>query len=276
MKPHMRNREKAVKVFKQLHSKVPIKERAEALQKLARKFLLMEGTFAILLLLFLNTPFASAEDAFPVWYDVHPAKGTVETNILIMIRSEPIQGGALWVYVFWDDIPIVKRLTAPYNKNTKLYERRWDITISPPTEYPYCSKGDHRIKIVVENTQGKFVTLRWSFKITTFTPPTHWWNDMPQEFFDKIQGPQGPQGSQGRQGSKGESGQRGPKGEQGEQGPQGEGEQGPQGIQGETGTTGPPGKDANTNVTNLSSIGSLFAIIVSALSMVFSRRMKMA
>jgi len=206
-----------------------------------------------------------ATEAFPVWYDVHPAEGTVETNILIMLRAEPIRHAEpMWVYVFWDDVNLVQRLAPPYNKNAGIYERRWDITINPPKDYPYCSKDKHRIKITIENLQGQFVTKNWQFEINEYIPPTQYWETLPPEFFDKIQGAQGPEGPQGEQGPIGPTGSPGPRGEQGPRG-----ETGPQGS---IGPQGPPGKNADKTITNLSSIGSLLAIILSTISIIVVRR----
>ena len=224
-----------------------------------------------LLLIFLTIPIANAADAFPIWYDVHPAEGTVETKILIMLRADPIiSTEPLWVYIFWDDVVIIQRLASPYNPTTQKYARTWDITINPPKTYPYCKKESHLIKIFIEDNLGNSVTKHWSFKITEFIPPTNWWDSLPQAFFDKIRGPQGPTGPQG---PKGDTGPQGPQGPQGIQGPAGPlGAKGSQGPQGYPGPTGPQGQDANSSLIQLSSIGSVFAIIIAIVSVFMGRR----
>jgi len=102
------------------------------------------------------------DDIPPAIYDPYPEKGDSTSNILIMIRIKSnttkttFSNTNAWVYVFWDDKPIIIRQPAIYHKDaTYKYERRWDLYIKAPQEYPYNSEGTHDIDIMVEWPDGK-------------------------------------------------------------------------------------------------------------------------
>lgn len=213
--------------------------------------------FGFCLIFLVCTILTSFPNAFSLdaTYDVFPSKGTVETNILILVRpDDPGDNSNIWVYVLWDDIPVIKRMQDPIVNGTHKY--RLDIEITPPRNLPYSSEGSHMITIIIENEQNQIIKKYYSFKITDFIPPDdeNWWANLNPLFIESITGPQGEKGNNGSQGiigmqglvgkmgpigPLGGKGDKGNKGDIGVQGPVGEqgiiGFNGTQGIQGETG-----------------------------------------
>lgn len=185
----------------------------------------------LLLFLFSLVPTASALDAS---YEVMPHKGPSDQQILIWVRTDPlIDTNHYWVYVFWDNIPIITRQPDITLKSGS-HEHRWDIKITPPQGHNHPE--DHKIEIWIEGTGGDKKVLKYQYTVTDGAPPTKWiqqFLDTHPEYLAAITGPQGPPGQTGAQGPQGEPGPRGQKGDPGATGPQGQtGTQGPKGPQG--------------------------------------------
>lgn len=175
--------------------------------------------------------------AIDATYSVMPGKGSSTQEILIMVRGVPlVSADPMWLHVFWDDVPLVKR-QADIALKAGGYEHRWDVTIKPPAGYNYL--GKHDIDIWIEGQDGSFKKLYWSYAVTSGLPPVEWWKSLPPELIEDITGPAGPPGPQGPAGPSGATGARGPQGEQGQRGAQGiQGPAGPKGPQGEQGDSG--------------------------------------
>jgi len=188
----------------------------------------MRRLVLLLLLLTATVPFASALDAS---YEVMPHSGPSDQQILVWVRTEPlIDTNHYVVYGFWDDIPIIERLSDIALKSGS-YEHRWDIKITPPANHNY--EGDHKIEIWIEGTGGDKRVLKYQYTITDGAPPVKWWTQFLKthpEYLTAITGPTGPQGETGAQGEPGPQGQKGETGQKGAQGQPGpQGQQGPQG-----------------------------------------------
>jgi len=192
----------------------------------------MRRLVLILILLAGAVPLVSALETS---YEVMPHEGPADQQILIYVRTEPLIDTNHYVmYVFWDYIPIVERLTDIALKSGS-YEHRWDIKITPPAGHNY--QGDHKIEIWIEGTGGDKRVLKYQYTITDGAPPAKWiekfLKDNP-EYLAAITGPTGPPGKTGPQGPTGEAGPRGPPGQNGPPGSMGPtGPQGPRGPQGE-------------------------------------------
>ena len=183
---------------------------------------------AVLVLLLPLVPVGAAIDAT---YSVMPGKGSSTQEITIMVRGVPlVSEDPMWLYVFWDDVPLVKRQADLAVAGGKR-EHRWDVTIKPPAGYNYLGKYD--IDIWIEGQDGVFRKLYWQYTVTSGLPPASWWSNLPPDLIAMITGPQGPPGPQGPAGPAGAAGARGPQGEQGQRGAQG--------IQGPAGPMGPQG-----------------------------------
>jgi len=202
-------------------------------------------------------------------YEVMPHSGPSDQQILIWVRTTPlIDTNHYVVYVFWDNIPIIERLS-DITLKTGSYEHRWDIKITPPTDHNY--EDDHNIEIWIEGTGGDKKILKYQYTITDGAPPIKWWTQFLKthpEYLAAITGPAGPQGKTGPQGEAGPQGEKGETGQRGAQGPQGQpGSQGPQGPQGETSSATP------NYVTT--AVASVITLIASALiaSVLIDRRL---
>lgn len=206
---------------------------------------------------------------FNVWYSVEPPNGASDEEILVKIRvTHPNTNEPLVVYVTWDYRPIVQRQGDVIVN--RVHQNRWDINFYPPDGL--CAKGNHMIRISIEDSSGHVREVVWQYTITNIVPQVEWFDDLSEEAIAKITGPPGPPGETGPQGEMGETGPMGPQGEigpQGDRGPLGEGEQGPPGsigLPGGTGPTGPPGpqgetgKSENAIVLYVSLILSIFAM----------------
>lgn len=165
---------------------------------------------------------------------ISPIKGDITTNILIEVGGAPfISGEKRYLYVYWDDLCVVKKIEIGYYYYI-------DVTINCPNIYPYSNLGLHNITVAVHRfLETGFISENKTcqFEIIHFIPPPEWWQDLPQEFLDLITGPQGLQGERGIQGPVGPMG---PKGDTGLTGPKGQ--IGPQGIQGQKGNKGDQGE----------------------------------
>jgi len=202
--------------------------------------------------------------------DVFPNKGPSSTQILLLVRVIPQDGGIMYLYVFWDGCPLVKRLASPQIGKTTSYRRMWDYSFTIPKGYNY--KGEHTIRIRVENLAGDITNYAFKYKVTEGAPPEDWWDDLPKAFIEKIRGPRGERGPTGPKGEVGSKGPKGEKGEKGDQGPKGDkGVAGSQGDQGPKGNTGEPGKDANEILVY---IGLAFSVISFVMSIVIMRARK--
>jgi len=216
----------------------------------------MRRLVLILILLFAALPTVSALDAS---YEVMPHSGPSNQQILIWVRAEPlIDTNHYVVYVFWDNIPIIERLSDISLKSGS-YEHRWDIKITPPAGHNY--QDDHKIEIWIEGTGGDKKTLKYQYTITDGAPPAKWWTqflkDNP-EYLAAITGSTGPPGKTGPQGTQGEPGPRGPQGQDGQRGAQGP--PGPQGTQGPQGKPAPATQGITTTA-----IASIITLIASVL-----------
>ena len=174
-------------------------------------------------------------------YDVMPHKGKFDTPILIWIRCDPLYvADTSFIYVFWDNVPIVdqQRIVSPVSGS--LFKWGWDITIIPPEGYNY--KGDHRIKIWIEQPGGEKKELNYQYTILDGLPEPEWFDTLPVELINDLRGPAGTQGIPGEKGDKGDLGEQGPQGEAGAKGDAGatgnEGGQGDPGVKGEQGSKG--------------------------------------
>jgi len=209
-------------------------------------------------------PASAVDYPFDVSYDVLPPSGSSDEEILVYIRvAHPNPNEPLCAYVFWDSRPIVQRLGDVIEGN--IHQHRWDINFYPPDGL--CTRGEHTIKIWVEDSENNIVKWPvWKYTITSIVPRPEWWEDLPPEFIANITGPPGPQGEPGVQG---DIGPLGPQGEAGPPGPMGEtGTIGPQGHIGDVGPTGSPGpqgeigKSADNLILYASLVLSLVAMMV--------------
>jgi len=208
-----------------------------------------------------------AVSAIDTTYSVMPGKGSSTQDILIMVRGVPLTSAdPMWLYVFWDDVPLVKRQADIALKTG--HEHRWDITVKPPAGYN--TLGKHDIDIWVEGTDGTMKKLYWQYTVTSGLPPASWWQTLPQEFLDAIRGPEGQPGEKGAAGPQGAAGQRGQPGQQGPQGPAGA--QGAQGPQGPQGPQGEPGDTPDTAPTIIASAGTSSIITAAATYILLRRR----
>lgn len=214
----------------------------------------MNGRLVLILLLLSGSmPLVSALDAS---YEVMPHSGPSDQQILVWVRTEPLRDTNHYViYVFWDNIPIIERLTDISLKSGS-YEHRWDIKITPPQDHNY--PGDHKIEIWIEGTGGDKKVLKYQYTVTDGAPPAKWWTqflkDNP-EYIASITGPTGPPGETGSPGAQGEPGPRGQQGPQGDTGPQGQ--TGPKGTQGEPATA-----TQGITTTAIASIITLIASVI--------------
>lgn len=211
--------------------------------------------------------------------DVFPREGTIETNIFIMVRGDPFTGQAWFLYVFFDDKPVVIR-RADVKLSTGNHEHWWDVTIKVPNKSPYSSKttskNSHYIHIWVEDSLGNIDKYKTEFDVNRYIPPPDWWEEVDPKFLRQITGSRGEQGLPGEQGPIGPQGPKGNSGDDGEDGPIGpKGERGNQGKQGEDGSQGPPGergKNAPVWLTYASLVISACAFILWLIPMLTGER----
>ena len=218
----------------------------------------MKRLILILILLFSTIPFAGA--ATDVTYDIMPKTGGAAQPILVVIRGQPITGdNQKYVYIFWDNIPLITRQPGIDHKNG-VYEYRWDITINiPKTANDY---GKHYLYIWVEDSTGSRKTMTFSYSINDGVPDVDSWRlflkDHP-EILAQLVGPTGPTGPQGIKGDTGEKGERGA-----------QGNQGIQGVKGERGDIGPIGPQGESNV--ISYTPSVISYVASIATMLLLKR----
>jgi len=193
--------------------------------------LMRRGAVALLTAVLL-LPLVPVGAAIDVTYAVMPGKGSSTQDITLVVRGVPlVSEDSAWLWVFWDDMALVKRMPDIAAAGGKR-EHRWDVTFKPPTAYSY--RGKHDLDIWVEGADGSFKKLYWQYAITSGLPPAEWWENLPPELLAEIRGPQGPVGPKGDDGDTGATGLQGPDGPAGPRGPGGPiGPPGPQGPQGE-------------------------------------------
>jgi len=194
--------------------------------------------------------------------DVLPRKGDITTEILILVRGDPIQGSLWHLYVFYDDLCLLKRVPSTQIGKTSEYRHSWDVTVKTPPELPYSSystkTNKHKIKIMVEDELGQRSFYETEFKIVEFILTPQSWDKLSPEQLELMKGEPGEIGPPGEsvQGPQGEPGQQGPPGEDGSPGIPGESFQGP------IGPRGLPGIPANPLIVNSALIlGIILAIV---------------
>ncbi len=196
----------------------------------------------IAFLLVLTSHHVSALD---VSYDVMPHDGPASTPIFIWVRCDPLYvGDTSWIYVFWDNVPIKgqQRIVSPVSGS--LFKWGWDITFTPPEGYNF--RGDHRIKIWIEQPGGEKKELNWEYTILDGMPEPDWFKTLPPEFINEIRGPEGEKGDAGAKGNAGSRGNKGEKGNRGQAGLDGGvGPVGPIGPKGDIGDKGETGSSGN-------------------------------
>lgn len=193
--------------------------------------------------------------------DVRPTKGDITTDILIMVRGDPIEGPAWYLYVFYDDLCLLKRVPSTQIGKTAVHRHIWDVTIKVPPELPYSAirtgRNQHEITIMVEDNLGHRSIYEAEFKIIEFIlTPTDWDKLSPAQL-EAMKGEPGDTGPPGESitGPQGELGPRGPPGQDGAPGAPGESFGGP------IGPRGLPGKDANPLIANSALVISLISLV---------------
>lgn len=211
------------------------------------------GGLIILCIVMATVP---AIGAYTIIASIQPVDGSVETEIVLLVRADPKHRNPMYLYVLYDDIYIVLR-KAPFELTSTIHS--WDVTFTAPKAAPYSNLGKHLIRIKIDNNGVMTTKIVNYFRITKYIPPV----------IEVIEGPEGPPGERGPPGEA----IIGPEGPPGESitGPPGEsiqGETGPQGVQGEPGMAGEgidgsDGKDAPVQMVYLSLILSAIAVVSS-------------
>ena len=223
------------------------------------------GLFLYVIFLILISPYGiqTVSGSDPYLFqsvDILPKRGDINTNILIMVRGEPIRGTLWHIYVFYDDLCLVKRLASSKIGKTTNYEHIWDITIKVPHELPYSlkttTKIKHKIKIWVEDERGHRSIYETEFRIVEFILTPESWESLSPQQLEAMKGETGEMGPPGEsiQGPQGEPGPQGPPGQDGAPGIPGDSFQGPRGPE------GPPGKNAKPIIANSALIISIIAL----------------
>jgi len=160
----------------------------------------------------IQVPSVSATTITGAIIEVSPTRGDITTSIFVHVRGEPYDVNGLFggyvtakadyprLYLYYDDKCIIQRMdcvTAPGVGDYSNYWSSWDVTISVPNEYPYSELGVHHITAVIEASDGTSANATTIFEVVSYIPPPEWWEDLPQDFLDKITGPQGDQGPKG-------------------------------------------------------------------------------
>jgi len=214
----------------------------------------MRRVLLCLVLLLAAMPY-TAVHGFDVTYSVMPEEGTSTQEILIWIRVSPPQSSeTLYLYVFWDSVPVIKRQPDTTLAN-KEHLHQWDIYIKPPPGLDY--KDDHTINIWIEGPEDT-KKLRYIYTVTDGAPPAEYWTQFLKthpQYLAQITGPPGETGPQGTQGPPGPQGPQGPEGQIGAKGPPG-----PTGIQGPQGPPTPRTQGILTTAT--ASIATLIASVL--------------
>lgn len=201
--------------------------------------------------------------------DIHPDRGDITTDILVLVRGDPIEGELWHLYVFFDGLCLVKRQPSIQIGKTLVYRHTWDVVIKIPPELPYStkttSKNKHEIMVLVEDELGHRSEYKTEFKVVDFILTPQAWEKLSPEQLEAMRGPQGEPGAPGLPGEsivgpQGDEGPRGPPGQDGVAGVPGESFEGPMGER------GPPGKAVNPYISYSALILSLLASICLAYS----------
>jgi len=255
-----------------------LKKMSSEYYKKLTQLILVVGICTIIIIPYLGITHGSS----PVFFDgyaVYPSHGTSKTTILGMVRPEKrTDNTPLWLYIFWDDLPIRQRVMDTLDGTIHTY--MWDVIFTPPQDSSYCKKGTHMITFWVEDKDANIQLGVYTFTIDDTIPDVSWFDDLPQVFIDQITGPVGPQGVSGPQGPAGTDGTAGVQGPIGPTGPQGpQGTMGPNGAPGERGYNGTQGISGEDGVDGKNAPVVLLyaALILSAIStcgvlILFSRR----
>jgi len=215
--------------------------------------------------------------ATPFLKTLAPWSGDSQTEILAIIRPEKrTDNTPLYLYVFWNKLPIITRLCDTVVNKQHTY--RWDVIFKPPQDVQYLKKGSNTIVFWIEDIDGKFQVYTCVFTITDRIPLPSWLDDLTQKQIDEITGPQGEKGDEGPKGPVGPQGERGddgpfgptgPQGKQGDEGIQGEiGRIGLLGVQGKEGVAGPQGERGPVGNLNAYISGATLLMSIAALVMV--------
>jgi len=227
----------------------------------------------LLLVLLMFFPEVMCSQVTSMTLEVFPTKGDITTEISVIVRSYPYYTyNQFFLYILWDDVLVIQRLADINHPGySNPHEHSWETTFYIPNEYPYTELGLHNVTAIIA-AEGEMYRQSTIFNITNYIPPPDWWEDLPQEFLDKITGPQGPQGAPGPQGSQGVQGKQGPQGPMGPTGPKGDkgdkGDKGNQGLQGNQGQQGIQGPTGNPGESYWGEV--IIGVFVSVLSLAVS------
>ena len=231
----------------------------------------------VIILFLIVTPNASAIDFD---YNVMPLEGLSTQQILILIRSKPIESSETqYLYLFWDNIPIISRQADITNKNG-IHTHRWDITFTPPKTAN--SYGKHRISMWVETEFGLIEKELYQYEILDGIPNLSTWESYIKDHPEVLAQITGPMGPIGKTGAPGEAGERGARGVQGDPGIIGlQGDVGETGQRGPIGATGENGSFSVTQVffvcilSTIVTIGVLYGLLeIGLLSTVLEAKLR--
>ena len=140
---------------------------------------------------------------------LYPEEGSTTQSILLRIRTtgmDPYGATPIYVYVFYDGVPLVQRLGSSYNSATLLYYYYWDITLTVPQTSLATAYGEHEILVLLEEygvaTTGKTLT----YTIVDGAPVGSWWDSLSAAQKAQVKGEKGDTGATGAQGVQGEPG----------------------------------------------------------------------
>lgn len=199
---------------------------------------LKAGLVLLVISLFL-LPSVYAAD--PFLKTLAPWSGDSQTEILAIIRPEKrTDNTPLYLYVFWEKLPIITRL--PDTVINKQHTYMWDVIFKPPQDLQYLKKDSNLIEFWIEDIDGVIQKYSCVFTVTDRIPRPSWLDDLTQKELDAITGPEGEKGDVGPPGPQGPEGKVGPLGLEGPPGSQGVwGPIGPKGAIGPIGPVGPKG-----------------------------------
>jgi len=190
---------------------------------------LSKGILPILIAAAIIIPNAQA---FTATHNLMPDEGRHEATFLVWIRASPLyEYDQMYVYVFWDDVPLIEGQKSPnYGKNQVRHS--WDLTLTPPPGF--TEEGTHDIDIWLVHENGEIVKIQDINTITETVPNISVWDDFIRNHPEVLEDLRGPQGIQGIPGPLGPKGDQGVGGQRGVPGPPGEaGPRGPVGSKGE-------------------------------------------
>jgi len=208
--------------------------------------------------------------ADPILKKLAPWSGDSQTDILAIIRAEKrTDNTPMYLYVFWEDLAIITRLSDTVIDKKHTY--MWDVTFTPPQDPRYLEKGSNQIVFWIEDIDGIIQSYPCVFTITDRIPQPSWLDDLTQKEIDEITGPEGPPGEAGPPGPEGPEGEPGPQGPVGPPGPVGSGAPGPQGETGPRGIVGPQGageQGPQGEIGPAGSFNTIFSIVTVVIAIV--------